>query len=326
MSFLALAAAADMEDPTSLSNAERLVLFGLAHHHNRRSGSCYPSQLTIAGRMNVAERSVLSALRSLEEKGLIVVLKGRGAWSGGRRSDAYRLLFAEAYAKAHPAVAAMTAKAEEPAMAAGGEGQDFPAKSADFPAMAAGEPGKNLESKNTPNPSRGKRRPKEPPSAEIMQAAERIKKLTPGRAGKRSTAPEIAAALVKAAKEGETDLRLIELGLEAYYGDQRNRREDWLYASGAVVMINGAKWREWLLDDQEAQPRASTSAAAGVAALDQEAFLAFVWRTRLEDFKRIGAWDRSNYGQRPDEVPRAGERPCQCPPAILAEFGFGAAS
>jgi len=296
MSFLALAAAADLPNPAALSPVERLVCMALAHYHNRRTGRCFPSQPTIAGRMNVSERSVREAINYLAEKGLIEVIKGGGASVGGRRSDAYRLLFADAYAKAQPQIAEALAVVDFPAMTAGIQKPDIPANRADFPAPTAGEPLLTSSKKNPPKSPKGKPDLSGNGDA-VRDAAMQIKAGAPGLARTRSTVDEIATALGAAIKRGGAADQ-ITVALRAYYaGDAA--REDGRYAKAPHRMIEQDRWREWIPDDPppgSIAPKAPPPPDAIAMALHLER----VWKQQ--------------YGPQPVHPG------CLAPPEILARF------
>jgi Helix-turn-helix domain/DnaA N-terminal domain len=85
MSFEALTYAQELRlapNGESLTSAEKLVLFYLAHAHNAKEGLAWPSQPTIAADCGLSVRHVQKILKSLERKGVIRVIhperNGRG--------------------------------------------------------------------------------------------------------------------------------------------------------------------------------------------------------------------------------------------------------
>jgi len=74
MSFEALTYAQDLRlapNGERITSAEKLPLFYIAHSHNSKEGSAWPSQPTIAADCGISVRHVQNILRSLERKGVI---------------------------------------------------------------------------------------------------------------------------------------------------------------------------------------------------------------------------------------------------------------
>jgi hypothetical protein len=68
---------------------EKHTLTALAHHHNAKTGECYPSQETIAAETERSVDTIQRHLKSLEKKGLIS--RKRRYRNGYRTSDSYTL-------------------------------------------------------------------------------------------------------------------------------------------------------------------------------------------------------------------------------------------
>ena len=56
---------------TGIPPLEKLVLLALAERHNKDTGKCYPSMTLMAEDTGMSRRSVMRAIRGLEERGLI---------------------------------------------------------------------------------------------------------------------------------------------------------------------------------------------------------------------------------------------------------------
>ena len=67
-----------------LSSTEKLVAYTLAQHMNADGSSCYPSQALLAEECGLSERTVWSAVRSLDRKGWL-----RRFSRGRRKSHTY---------------------------------------------------------------------------------------------------------------------------------------------------------------------------------------------------------------------------------------------
>lgn len=57
---------------------DKLVLWGLADHHNDKSNLCYPSTKRLSDFTGLSVRSVIRSLKSLEDIGLIILQKRQG--------------------------------------------------------------------------------------------------------------------------------------------------------------------------------------------------------------------------------------------------------
>ena len=109
MSVQAMAWALDVRD---LSPSEKLVLIVLGNFADA-AGSAWPSQKTLADMTCLTDRTIRSALASLEEKGLIVRTQ-RVREDGSRRSDMIALVMTE-----RPSVQPET-PSEDPEILSGG--------------------------------------------------------------------------------------------------------------------------------------------------------------------------------------------------------------
>lgn len=72
-----------------LSRSEALSLLALAHRHNAKTGRCDPSFQTLSKMVNLSKRSVISAIQSLEDKGLICTIQRKT--KQGQITNQYRL-------------------------------------------------------------------------------------------------------------------------------------------------------------------------------------------------------------------------------------------
>jgi hypothetical protein len=83
-----------------LSASERLVLLALCFHHHPQTGACFPSVETVSGYAGLSERPTQFAIRSLECRGLIKVLKR--SIGGRQRANQYELFGARGAASDTP--------------------------------------------------------------------------------------------------------------------------------------------------------------------------------------------------------------------------------
>jgi len=60
-----------------IKSNSKLVCYILLHHHNNKTGDCYPSQDTISKQSNLCRNSVASAIKELQGAGIITVKKMR---------------------------------------------------------------------------------------------------------------------------------------------------------------------------------------------------------------------------------------------------------
>lgn len=75
MSIEAMTWAIELE---GLTPTENHVLLLLANRHNKDSGLCYPSMSRISSESGMARRTVIRAVKSLEQKGLLTIEKTFG--------------------------------------------------------------------------------------------------------------------------------------------------------------------------------------------------------------------------------------------------------
>jgi len=73
-----------------LGPTERAVLFFLCYRHNYKTGDCFPAMATIAEHAGVSERRARTAVRILEDRGLI--RSNRRCGQAGNSSNQYTLL------------------------------------------------------------------------------------------------------------------------------------------------------------------------------------------------------------------------------------------
>lgn len=239
MSWVGMEAFAEDRTP-GLNLSARLVMFALAHHHNHKTGACYPGHAAIAATGKVGERSVRSAIEELVQAGLIRVRQGGGPSFGGRPTDAYDLVFVDAYRRSKAAAAAGK---DFPA----GNG-DFPANGADFPAAAAAKQREQTEH-IPPNPPEGGRRSrsKAEVSPEAKAVADRLWRLASRecrrKSGQDDTARATAAALARGATPDE--LAVAVLG----HCQEKAAEDGGKWTKGLHRILEQDRWRAWYPDD-----------------------------------------------------------------------------
>lgn len=74
-----------------LPRLERVILKEIANRYNDEQGRAWPSQARVARETGYSRASVLRALKSLEERGLIVRVAAYTVQSGARSSNRYFL-------------------------------------------------------------------------------------------------------------------------------------------------------------------------------------------------------------------------------------------
>lgn len=90
MSLQAMKWAFETLKTNRLGPTERAVLFYLCWKHHPKTGACYPAMGTIAEHSGVSERRARTAIRTLEEHGL--VQSSRRCGQAGNSSNQYTLL------------------------------------------------------------------------------------------------------------------------------------------------------------------------------------------------------------------------------------------
>lgn len=308
MSFLALQAAALIDpgpDGYNLNPTAILVLYRLAHHHNRDTSRCFPSQATLARGSNASVRAVQMAIKDLIAAGLIKVAPPVGAISsGGRPADAYTLSF----------VAQMVRRF--PAMFASNDRRDFGATISENGAMDSPQHRKEQGNLTNPPTPQGGRAPSKPKfSEEAVALAEQLWSDTP-KGGRKNTGKDELLRAVQAALNRGGDPTEIRAALAEYYGAENNAREDHRYAKALSRMLEQDRWRQWIPDDDApARPGAPAKPVDTRTPEEVAAQVEHVWRTTLAAYYENGAWPRNpSYGREP------GKLGCVVPPHILAEF------
>lgn len=281
-------------------NATEIGILAYLANKADPSGACWPKRSTIAEACHLHPDTVKLVLRGLADK--LLISKEAKVLNGRPVSVAIQLLFAPL-------------KTEAP-----GRGQLRPKRGASTPQSMSRKGGGKRSGDGGSRIPLHKNHQEEPsdtplksPLGDIVTA---IWEETPKVARERSSTADLREVIQIAVRDGATADQLLA-ALRSHYSTPDVIRDGGKWMKGVHRLFAKGRWRDWLPEQGEAAPPLVAAAAKPSPDMQDR-----IWRSRMEDFKRIEAWDRRRYGQRPGEARRDGELPCQCPPAILREFGF----
>lgn len=253
MSVQCISAAFAYEAPSPTC---KLVLLALANYADENR-QCFPPVKRIAKETGLSERAVRNAIKSLMDCGAIEKQERRRA-NGTQTSDLFTL----------------TLQAASNAVCASDRLHDVPQQTAPRAPLTTLEP--SLE-----------------PSPKTRAAiAEQIWMLQPQVGGKRKAArPDVRDALEAVVKRGGRPEDVLT-ALTVYYRLPDCRKDEGRFASGAVVMMNKDRWRDFL---PSAAPAVNPNRPVDAAVVAR----------RLRQYRDTGTWE-ATWGQRPD--PAANDR------------------
>lgn len=333
MSRIALEAAAQTHAPT---NASRLVLYGLAWFHHYITGRCFPSIEALAEQSGVDEKTVRLSLAALAgaTPALIEVREQAGESYGGRRTNAYELLFVSRYIAAkkgatpgfrHDASPDASSPAAIPGATPGiGERQGtLGEKQGDFPGATPANRGKGNLKPGTKAPGATKEQveaiwsaiPDQRSPKGVVPPLPDIRKRSESRG-------VVEAALSARLREGHPFERVLA-GVQAYYADPDVAKEGphgpFHYAKGVQRVLTRGLWLTYVEAD-EPIPGASGLALQpdeGATLAPHQGYVAD-WQARvwLSELKESPASWRSERG------PLPGQPGCRVPPETQRAFGF----
>lgn len=245
---------------------EKAILLVLANYADG-DGYCYPGQQSIARQSACSERTVRRVMDDLEARGVIKRVERRGT-KGQRTSNATFLV-----AFSQPDT--VSGRGEP----TGHPVQTYRTSCPNLPDTVSGiykdEP--SVEPSVEPSGAR---------EASTPDLAEQIWSLQPVIGGKRrATRPDVRKALDAALKRKGNPSDILA-ALQAYYRLPDCRKDEGRYASGAAVMLNNDRWRDFL-------PQQRTTAPSG--SVDP-----LIMARRMTRYRDTGVWEHG-WGEKPRE-------------------------
>lgn len=246
---------------------EKAILLVLANYADG-DGYCFPGQQSIATQSACSERTVRRVLDSLESKG-VISREERRRKDGSRSSDG---LYLEALR-------------QPDTMSGSGRPTGHPVQSYRTPCPSSPDTVSGIyKDEPSEEPSEETSGAGEPSPADL---AEQIWSLQPVIGGKRrATRPDVRKALDAALKRKGQPSDILA-ALQAYYRLPDCRKDEGRYASGAAVMLNNDRWRDFLPQKRHAPASGSVDP--------------MILARRLSRYRDTGVWELG-WGEKPNSA------------------------